>query len=140
MRDRAVISHWVYENGREDNVIEMFKKDGKSYVKIIDYKKLQKLFGVLLKEIQRVKSEGDFEAGKEIVENYGVKVDAALHSELLDRFARLKLAPYTGFVNPKLVPEMDNNGEIIDVKVEYVDDYLGQMMEYGKKYSFLPAN
>jgi dipeptidyl-peptidase-3 len=140
MRDRAAIAHWVYEKGRADNVIEMFKKDGKSYVKINDYKKLQTLFGELLKEIQRVKSEGDFEAGKNIIENYGVKVNEGLHIELLDRYAKLKLAPYTGFVNPKLVPVLDNKGEITDVKVEYVDDFLGQMMDYGKNYSFLPAN
>jgi dipeptidyl-peptidase-3 len=140
MRDRAAISHWVYQNGKADKVIEMFRKDGKNYVKINDYKKLQTLFGGLLKEIQRIKSEGDFEAGKKLIENFGVKVDPALHEELLARYAKLNLAPYTGFVNPKLVPVLDNNGEITDVKVEYEDDYLSQMMYYGKKYSFLPVN
>jgi dipeptidyl-peptidase III len=140
MRDRAAIAHWVYEKGKADNVIEMFQKDGKSYVKINDYKKLQTLFGELLKEIQRVKSEGDYEAGKNIIENYGVKVDAALHEQLLARYAKLNLAPYTGFVNPVLIPVTDSKGEISDVKVEYTNDYLGQMMEYGKKFSFLPAN
>lgn len=140
MRDRSAISHWVYEKGKPDKVIEMFKKDGKSYVKINDYKKLQILFGELLMEIQRIKSEGDFESGKNIIENYGVKVDATLHDELLARYAKLNLAPYTGFVNPRIIPVVDANGEITDVKVEYINDYLGQMMEYGKKYSFLPAN
>ncbi len=140
MRDRSAISHWAYEKGKADNVIEMFQKEGKSFVKINDYKKLQLLFGELLKEIQRVKSEGDFESGKNIIENFGVKVDASLHNELLSRYAKLNLAPYTGFVNPKLIPVVDSKGEITDIKVEYVDDYLGQMLEYGKKYSFLPVN
>jgi dipeptidyl-peptidase III len=140
MRGRSAISHWVYEKGKADNVIQMFQKDGKSYVRINDYKKLQTLFGELLKEIQRVKSEGDFEGGKNIIEDFGVKVDASLHNELLVRYAKLNLAPYTGFVNPKLVPVYDSKGEITDVKVEYIDDYLGQMLEYGKKYSFLPVN
>jgi dipeptidyl-peptidase III len=139
MRGRSAISHWVYEKGRADNVIEMFQKEGKRYVKINDYKKLQTLFGELLKEIQRVKSEGDFEGGKKIIENFGVKVDASLHTELLARYAKLNLAPYTGFVNPKLIPLFDKNGEISNIKVEYVEDYLGQMMEYGKKYSYLNA-
>jgi dipeptidyl-peptidase-3 len=139
MRGRSAISHWVYENGKAENVIQMFRKDGKSYVKINDYKKLQTLFGELLKEIQRIKSEGDFEGGKNIIENFGVKVDASIHNELLDRYAKLNLAPYTGFVNPKLVPILDGKGEITDIKVEYTDDYLGQMMDYGKKYSFLLA-
>jgi dipeptidyl-peptidase III len=140
MRDRAAISNWIYEKGKPDKVIEMFRKDGKSYVKINDYKKLQILFGELLMEIQRIKSEGDFESGKNIIENYGVKVDATLHDELLARYAKLNLAPYTGFVNPRLIPVVDTNGEITDVKIEYTNDYLGQMMEYGKKYSFLHPN
>jgi dipeptidyl-peptidase-3 len=139
MRDRSAISHWVYEKGKTDNVVEMFQRDGKSYVRINDYKKLQTLFGELLSEIQRVKSEGDFEGGKSIIENFGVKVDASLHTELLNRYAKLNLAPYTGFVNPVLIPVYDEKGEMTDVKVEYVDDYLSQMMFYGKKYSFLPV-
>jgi dipeptidyl-peptidase-3 len=139
MRSRAAISHWVYENGKAENVIEMFQKDGKSYVKINDYKKLQTLFGELLKEIQRVKSEGDFEGGKNIIEKYGVKVDAPLHAELLERYSKLNLAPYTGFVNPMLIPLYNDKGDITDVTVQYVDDYLSQMMYYGKNYSFLPV-
>jgi dipeptidyl-peptidase III len=140
MRDRAAIAYWVYEKGKTENVIEKFQRDGKSYVRINDYKKLQTLFGELLKEIQRIKSEGDFVAGKNLIENFGVKVDENLHKELLERYEKLHLAPYTGFVNPKLVPAVDNNGEITDIKVEYIDDYLSQMMYYGKNYSFLPAD
>jgi dipeptidyl-peptidase III len=141
MRDRALIAHWVYEKGKSENVIETFRREGKSYVKINDYRKLQTLFGELLKELQRIKSEGDFEAGKKLVEDFGVKVDGQLHKELLERYEKLHLAPYTGFVNPKLVPVLDANGEITDVKVECVDDYLSQMMNYGKEYSFLtPEN
>jgi dipeptidyl-peptidase-3 len=93
----------------------------------------------LLKEIQRIKSEGDFEAGKKLIEDYGVKVDPRLHSEILERYAKLNLAPYTGFVNPYLFPVYDGNGAITDIVVEYTDDYLGQMMYYGKNYSFLPV-
>jgi dipeptidyl-peptidase-3 len=139
MRNRALIARWVYEKGKPDNVVEIFERDGKTYVKINYYEKLRTLFGDLLKEIQRIKSEGDYEAGKNLVENYGVKVDPKLHEEMLDRYAKLHLAPYTGFVNPTLKPVYDANGNITDVKVEYTDDYLGQMMEYGRKYSFLPA-
>ncbi len=137
MRDRAMISHWVYEKGKTGNVIEIFKKESKTFVRINDYVKLQELFGQLLKEVQRIKSEGDFEAGRRLVETYGVKVDPELHKELLDRYEKLNLAPYSGFVNPKLLPVKDNQGEIIDVKVLYTDDYLAQMMEYGSDYSFL---
>jgi len=139
MRARALIARWAYENGKKDNVIEMFSRDGKTFVKINDYDKLRTLFGDLLREIQRIKSEGDFEAGKALVETYGVKVEPVLHSEILDRYAKLNLAPYTGFVNPMLVPVYNDNGEITDVKVEYIDDYLSQMLYYGKNYSFLPA-
>jgi dipeptidyl-peptidase-3 len=137
MRNRSAISHWVYEKGRKENVVEIFRKDNKSYVGINDYLKLRNLFGDLLKEIQRIKSEGDYEAGKNLIENYGVKVDPDLHAEILERYKKLNLAPYTGFVNPILLPFYNTNGEITDVVLEYVDDYLGQMLEYGRKYSFL---
>lgn len=140
MRGRSAISHWVYEKGKAENVIEMFQKEGKTYVKINDYNKLQALFGELLKEIQRIKSEGDYEAGKNLIENYGVKVDPVLHSELLERYAKLNLAPYTGFVNPVLLPVYNDKGEITDVRFEYTDDYLSQMMYYGKQYAFLKIN
>jgi dipeptidyl-peptidase-3 len=137
MRARAAISHWAYEKGKKDNVVEMFGRDGKTYVKVNDYKKLQSLFGDLLKEIQRIKSEGDFEAGKTLIETYGVKVDPVLHAELLERYAKLNLAPYTGFINPMLIPLYNDKAEITDVTVEYLNDYVSQMMYYGKNYSFL---
>ena len=140
MRCRSAISHWVYEKGKEDNVVELLSRDGKSYIKINDYKKLRTLFGTLLEEMQRIKSEGDFEAGKKFIEEYGVKVDPVLHREILERYEKLNLAPYTGFVNPVLIPVYDSNGTIIDITVEYTDDYLGQMMYYGKNYSFLPVS
>ena len=139
MRNRALISNWVTEKGKSANVVEYLKRDGKTFVRINDYQKLRNLFGELLKEIQRVKSEGDFAAGKRLVEDYGVNIDPVLHAEILERYAKLKLAPYTGFVNPVLVPLYDTNGAITDIKVEYTDDYLSQMMDYGKNYSFLKA-
>jgi dipeptidyl-peptidase-3 len=137
MRARASISHWVYEKGKAENAVELFQRDGKTYVKINDYSRVRTLFGEMLREIQRIKSEGDFEAGKNIIEIYGVKVDDQLHTELLDRYAKLNLAPYTGFVNPMLIPDYDTNGEITDIKVEYIDDYISQMLYYGNNYSAL---
>lgn len=139
MRCRSAISQWVFEKGKAENVVEMINRDGKSYVRINDYQKLRSLFGDLLKEIQRIKSEGDFNAGKKLIEEYGVKIDPTLHAEVLDRYSKLNLAPYTGFVNPILVPVYDVNGKITDVTVEYTDDYMGQMMFYGRNYSFLPV-
>ncbi|HNX67646.1 MAG TPA: dihydrofolate reductase, partial [Bacteroidales bacterium] len=139
MRDRAAIAHWVYEKGKAENVIELVKRDNKTYVRINDYQKLRGLFGMLLSEIQRIKSEGDYEAGKALIENYGVKIDSALHTEVLERYSKLNLAPYTGFVNPVLTPVTDGNGTITDIKVDYCSDYLEQMMEYGRKYAFLPV-
>ena len=137
MRNRSAICHWVYEKGKAENVVEIFKQKGKSYVKINDYNKLRILFGELLREIQRIKSEGDFQSGKNLIENFGVKVNPELHAEILERYKKLNLAPYTGFVNPVLIPVFDKTGEITDVKVEYTDDYLGQMLYFGKNYSFL---
>jgi dipeptidyl-peptidase-3 len=137
MRCRSAIAHWVYEKGRQHNIIEVLSHDNKTYVKINDYVKLRSLFGDMLREVQRIKSEGDYEAGREMIENYGIRIDPALHTEILARYQKLNLAPYSGFVNPRLTPVTDPNGKIIDVKVEYCSDYLGQMMEYGKKYSFL---
>ncbi|MGE5406327.1 MAG: dipeptidyl-peptidase 3 family protein [Methanosarcina sp.] len=139
MRSRSMITHWVFEKGKQDNVVEMFNREGKTYVRVNDYKKLQNLFGQLLKEIQRIKSEGDFAAGRDLIENYGVKIDPKLHTEVLDRYARLNLAPYTGFVNPYLTPVIDTNGKMINVVVEYTDDYLDQMLNYGRNFSFLPV-
>lgn len=139
MRCRSSIAHWVYEKGRSENVIEVVKRDNKTFVRINDYQKLRGLFGEMLKEVQRIKSEGDFAAGRDMIENYGVKIDQELHGEILARYAGLNLAPYSGFVNPVMTPVTDSNGKITDVKIEYCSDFLGQMMEYGKKYSFLPV-
>jgi len=138
MRNRSAISHWVFENGKAENVVEIFKRNSKTYIRINDYYKLRILFGELLREIQRIKSEGDFESGKNIIEDYGVSIDPQLHTEILERYAKLNLAPYTGFVNVELVPVFDPNGEISDINVKYIDDFLDQMMYYGKNYSFLP--
>jgi dipeptidyl-peptidase-3 len=136
MRNRSMIAHYVYEKGAGDNVIEMVSRNGKTYVKINDYTKLRSLFAELLAEIQRIKSEGDYEAGKALVENYGVRVDLVLHREVLARYRELHLAPYGGFVNPQLTP-VEKNGKIVDITISYTDDYKAQMLEYGNKYSFL---
>jgi len=137
MRNRQMIAKWAYEKGAEDNVIERKSRDGKTYFVVNDYKKLHDLFGQLLREIQRIKSEGDFEAGKALIENYGVKVDQELHKEVLERAAKLKSAPYGGFINPKLVPVTDDAGNITDVKVEYPADFTKQMLYYSETYSNL---
>jgi dipeptidyl-peptidase-3 len=138
MRNRQLISKWVLEKGKEDKVAELIKKDGKTYVRINDYKKLRTLFGELLKEIQRIKSQGDFAAGQALVENYGVKVDQELHKEVKERFSKLGVAPYKGFIQPKLTPVIEN-GVFVDVKIEYPDSFVNQMLEYGERYSFLPV-
>jgi len=138
MRNRQLIAMWAFEKGKADNVIEKKIKDGKTFFVINDYDKLRNLFGQLLREIQKIKSEGDYEAGKNLVENYGVKVDQALHKEILERYKKLNIAPYAGFINPMLVPVM-NGDEIIDVKIEYPDDFTKQMLLYAKEYSFLPT-
>lgn len=138
MRNRQLIAQWAYEKGKKDNVIEWVKKDGKSYVKINDYQKLRTLFGQLLKEIQRIKSQGDFKAGQELVEGYGVKVDQKLLKEVKERYATLNLKPYRGFIQPRLVPIMSGT-EMIDVLVEYPQSFFDQMLEYGRYYSFLPV-
>jgi dipeptidyl-peptidase-3 len=137
MRCRAAISHRVFEKGAADKIIEMVERDNKTFVRINDYEKLRLLFGEMLREVQRIKSEGDFEAGKELIEKYGVRIDAVLHKEILARYSKLDLAPYIGFVNPTLKPVTDADGIITDVTVDYCPDYLEQMMEYGKKYSYL---
>lgn len=136
MRNRQLVASWCYEKGMADNVIEKITVDGKTYFVINDYEKLRELFGELLREIQRIKSEGDYEAGRALVENYGVKVDPALHKEVLDRAAKLESAPYGGFINPRLVPVMEGD-KVVDVKVEYPEDFLLQMLEYGENYGFL---
>ena len=138
MRNRALNAHWAFEKGKAENVVEFVKQDGKTYVRINDYEKLRKLFGDLLREIQRIKSEGDYAAGKNLVETYGVKVDAKLHKEVLERFAKLDIKPYRGFIQPTLVPVMSNN-QITDVNIEYPASFFDQMIEYGKNYGYLPV-
>jgi len=140
MRNRQMVSRWVYEKGLSDNVIERKTKDGKTYFVINDYEKLQKLFGELLREVQRIKSQGDYEAARELIETYGVKVDQELHTEVLDRYAKLNRAPYGGFLNPKLEAVRDADGRITEVRVEYPDDFMEQMLYYGEEYSFLPLH
>lgn len=137
MRNRQLVAAWAYEKGKEDNVIEKLVRDGKTYFKINDYVALQVLFGELLREIQRIKSEGDFEAGKNLIETYAVKIDQAIHAEVLDRVKPLNIPPYSGFVNPVLVPETDKDGNITDIKVTYVSSFKEQMLEYANDYSFL---
>jgi dipeptidyl-peptidase-3 len=137
MRNRQMVAGWVYEKGKKENVIEKKNENGKTYFVINDYGKLRVLFGDLLREVQRVKSQGDYKGGKDLIENYGVKVDPALHKEILERYANLKMAPYQGFIQPKLTPVMEGD-KVIDVKISYPESFTGQMIEYGRKYSLLP--
>ena len=138
MRNRALIAHWCYEKGRAENVVELVKRDGKTYVKINDYDKLRALFGRLLAEIQRVKSEGDYAGAQALVEQYGVKVDPQLHREVLERYQRLDLAPYKGFINPVYTAVRDAQGNITDVTVDYSEGYAAQMLRYSHDYETLP--
>lgn len=138
MRNRALNAYWVYEQGKKDNVVEFVKENGKTFVQINDYEKLRQLFGQLLNEIQRIKSEGDYEAGKNLVETYAVKVNQELHKEVLDRFQGLNLKAYKGFIQPRLVA-VTEDGKITDVKIEFPKSFFKQMLEYGKNYSFLPT-
>ena len=140
MRNRQLVAAWCYEKGRAENVIEKFKNNGKTYIKINDYQKLRVLFGELLKEVQRIKSEGDYEAGKTLIETYAVQVDYDLHKEVLERFGKLNIAPYGGFINPTLIPIYEGEN-ITDIELIYEEDYSLQMIKYGNKYSFLePKN
>ena len=138
MRNRAFIARWCYEKGKPGNVVEMVKKDGKTFIRINDYEKLRDLFGELLAEVQRIKSTGDFEAAKNLIEGYGVKIDPALHKEVLERYEKLDLAPYKGFINPVYTATKDKDGNITDVKVSYTEGYAGQMLRYSKQYATLP--
>lgn len=139
MRDRQLIAAWAYDLGKAENVMEIAVVDGKRYVKINDYVKLREIFGQQLAEIQRIKSEGDYEAGRILVEKYAVKVDADLHNEVLARYEALNLAPYKGFVNPVYVAEYDAEGNITDVKLDYTEGYAEQMLRYSSEYGTLPA-
>lgn len=138
MRNRQLIARWAYEHGKADNVVEFAKRDGKTYVVINDYEKLRSLFGKLLAEVQRIKSEGDYESGKNLVEEYGVIVDQDLHNEVLARYENLHIAPYKGFVNPVYTPVTDDNGNITDIQISYNEGYAEQMLRYSKDYSPLP--
>lgn len=138
MRNRQWVSAWVFEKGQKENVIEKITRDGKTYFNINDYEKLHDLFGQLLREVQRIKSEGDYNAGKNLVENYGVKVDQKLHAEVLERCKQFTAAPYNGFVNPVLVPKTDDKGNIIAIDVQQPKSFAEQMLFYSKNYSYLP--
>ncbi|WP_302378934.1 dihydrofolate reductase [uncultured Alistipes sp.] len=137
MRNRKLIAEWCYERGKADNVIEWVKQDGKTYVVVNDFEKLRSLFGELLCEMQRIKSEGDYEAGRDLVERYGVKVDPTLHAEVRKRYAALGIEPYGGFVNPEY-ELVEQDGKIVDVKISYPNNYVEQMLGYSRDYSFLP--
>lgn len=137
MQNRQLVAKWVMEKGKKDNVAEWIVKDEKHYIKINDYAKLRVLFGDLLREIQRIKSEGDFSAGQALVENYGRKVDQSIHKEVLARIKPLNIAPYSGFVNPILVPIKNGEGKIVDIKIENKQTFIEQMLYYGKNYNFL---
>lgn len=137
MRNRQLVASWAFENGKPDNVIERITRAGKTYFRVNDYEKLRDLFGKLLREIQRLKSEGDFESAKNLVETYGVKVDQKLLAEVHKRYEKLNIAPYQGFIQPRLVP-VHRGEELVNVKIEYPSDFLEQMLEYGSKYGHLP--
>ncbi len=137
MRNRQLIARWAFENGARDHVIEFFEKKGKTYVRIRNYEKLRGLFGELLREVQRIKSEGDYTAAKDLVENYGVRVDLRLHREVIARFKELDIAPYAGFLNPRLSLVKNDRGEVTDVTVDYTQSYTGQMLEYSKEYGLI---
>ena len=136
MQNRKLVADWCYEKGLADNVIEKKVRDGKTYFVVNDYEALRGLFGELLAEVQRIKSEGDFEAGKKLVETYAVNIDPVLHREVLDRYASLGLKPYGGFINPDIVP-VEKGGKVVDYKIVYNDSFLDQMLQYGQKYSTL---
>ena len=134
MRNRALIAHWCYENS---DVVRLKKRDGKTYVEIVDFEELRRLFARLLAEIQRIKSEGDFEAARQLVEHYAVKVDSELHQEVLERYKKLGLAPYKGFINPQMLPVYDENGNICDIQLDYGESYTHQMLRYSTEYGTL---
>ena len=139
MRNRQLIARWAYEQGRSENVVELKQRDGKTFVVVHDYARLRQLFARLLAEVQRIKSEGDFEAGRKLVEDYGVRVDPALHEEVLARYKKLNLAPYKGFVNPRMTLVKDDAGAVVDVSLDYTEGYAEQMLRYSRDYSFLPS-
>ena len=137
MRNRQLIARWVFEQGAADKVVELKKRDGKTFVVINDYQQLRALFGKLLAEVQRIKSEGDYEAGRSLVENYGVKIDPVLHHEIRERYVRLHLSPYKGFVNPIMREVKDDSGHVTDITLDYTEGYAEQMLRYSRDYSYL---
>ncbi len=137
MRNRQLIARWVFEQGAADKVVELKKRDGKTFVVINDYQQLRALFGKLLAEVQRIKSEGDYDAGRSLVENYGVKIDPVLHHEIRERYVRLHLSPYKGFVNPIMREVKDNSGHVTDITLDYTEGYAEQMLRYSRDYSYL---
>jgi dipeptidyl-peptidase-3 len=139
MRNRKLISEWCFEKGKAENVIELVEKDGKHYVVVNNFPRLRELFGELLYEVQRIKSEGDYEACKALVEGYAVKVDPTLHAEVIERNNALNIEPYGGFVNPEYELVHDAEGNLVDVKISYPANYVEQHLHYGKDYSFLPT-
>ena len=136
MQNRKLIADWCYEKGLANNVIEKKVRDGKTYFVVNDYEALRGLFGELLAEVQRIKSEGDYEAGKALVETYAINIDPELHKEVKERYAALELKPYGGFLNPEIVP-IEENGVVVDYKIVYAESFIDQMMEYGRKYATL---
>ena len=138
MRNRALIAHWALEKGKADNVVELTKVNGKTFVKINDYPALRNLFGELLAEIQRIKSEGDYNAARDLVETYGVKINPELHKEILERYEKLHLSPYKGFINPVYKATKDSQGNITDVTLDYTEAYDAQMLRYSRDYNTLP--
>jgi dipeptidyl-peptidase-3 len=138
MRNRQMVASWAYEQGLDDNVIERRERNGETFFVVNDYDRLRELFGQLLRELQRIKSEGDFAAAHDLIETYGAQVDQELHAEVLERYADLDIPPYSGFINPRLVP-IEENGEIVDISIEYPDDFATQMLEYADEYAFLQA-
>lgn len=137
MRNRQLIARWVFEQGATDKVVELKKREGKTFVVINDYQQLRALFGKLLAEVQRIKSEGDYEAGRSLVENYGVKIDPVLHHEIRERYVRLHLSPYKGFVNPIMREVKDDSGHVTDITLDYTEGYAEQMLRYSRDYSYL---
>lgn len=137
MRNRQLIARWVFEQGAADKVVELKKRDGKTFVVINDYQQLRALFGKLLAEVQRIKSEGDYDAGRSLVENYGVKIDPVLHHEIRERYVRLHLSPYKGFVNPVMREVKDDSGHVTDITLDYTEGYAEQMLRYSRDYSYL---
>ena len=138
MRNRAWVSHWVVERAAEDDCIREINQDGKTYYNIVDYDRVRELFGELLREVQRIKSQGDYDAAKALVEGYGVKVDPVIHQQVLDRAEALGIAPYGGFINPELVPSTDESGNLLDVELSYPDNFTDQMLKYGEAHGHLP--